>query len=341
MALSSAWAFTVVRDDIIREAMLNVGAIGEAEVPTAQEVTDCARKLNMMVKSWMGFQDFAPGLKMWERKRADMFLKSSRGVYVLGGSNSDQWAGGVALAQFPGQTSTQTSLATGAAMGASVITVASASAISIGDIIGVQGPVDFFWTAVANVASNNVTLTATLPVASSAGSFVYSYTTTAQRPLAIVTCVLRDSFGQDIPLNKMTLEDYEMLPNKAQPTYQSDPTAFYYESQFTNLAGTSNQGGGQIFLDIGGAQDITKYLHVVYMRPIMDMNNPGDNPEYPQQWYRALCWGLSKEICGMFDATWTKDMEDNKAEAIAFAKEADAETTSIYFQPYASDPWSS
>ncbi len=339
MALSGTWSFTVVRDDIIREAMLNVGAIGEAEVPTAQEVTDCARKLNMMVKSWMGFQDFAPGLKMWERKRADMFLRSNQGVYVLGGNNSAQWAAGVALAQYPGQTSTQTTLTASANAGASVVTVASSAAISIGDIIGVQGTVDFWWTAVSNVVGNNITLAAPIVTNSSSGSLVYSYTTSGQRPLAIVTCVLRDSFNQDIPMNRMTLEDYEMLPTKAQPTYQSDPTAFYYESQFTNLADNSPQGGGRIYLDVGGAQDITKFLHIVYMRPIMDFNNPGDNPEYPQQWYRALCWGLSKEICGMFDATWTKDMEDNKNEAIAFAKEADSETTSLYFQPNAIDPY--
>ncbi len=52
MALSGTWAFTIVRDEIIREALLNIGAIGEAEIPTAQEVTDCARKLNTLVKQW-------------------------------------------------------------------------------------------------------------------------------------------------------------------------------------------------------------------------------------------------------------------------------------------------
>jgi hypothetical protein len=72
----------------------------------------------------------------------------------------------------------------------------------------------------------------------------------------------------------------------------------------------------------------------------MDLNNPGDNPEYPQQWYRPLCWGLAREIAGMFDAVWTAEMNQNLLESLAMAHEADSETTSFYFQPYAGDPFS-
>lgn len=336
MSLSGSWSFTVVRDDIIREAMLNIGAIGESEVPTAQEVTDCARKLNMMVKSWMGFQDFSPGLKMWERQRGTLFLASNRGIYTLGGTNTDNWAGGVTGGRQWGTHSRTTLTAAGAA-GATVLSVTSTASLHTNDFIGIQGPTDIFWTTIASVGASTVTIASGLSVASDSGSYVWNYTTTAQRPLAIVTCVLRDNFEQDIPMSVMTLQDYEVLPTKAQSTYQSDPTAYYYESQFAT--GTSNQGGGSIYLDVGGAQDITKHLHIVYMRPVMDFNNPGDNPEYPQQWYRALCWGLSREICGMFDASWTQDMEESRKESIAFAKEADAETTSFYFQPNATDPF--
>jgi hypothetical protein len=171
-----------------------------------------------------------------------------------------------------------------------------------------------------------------------ANAYVFNYTTKAQRPLAIVTCILRDINNNDTPMNVMTLQDYEILPTKTMASFQSDPTAYYYESHF--VTGTSNQGPGQLYLDVGGAQDVTKHLHIVYMRPIMDFNNPGDNPEYPQQWYRALCWGLAREISGMFDAVWTQDMDLNYREAVAMAREADSETTSMYFQVNAGDPFS-
>jgi hypothetical protein len=163
---------------------------------------------------------------------------------------------------------------------------------------------------------------------------VYSYSTKAQRPLGIITATLRDQFGNDTPLNMMTIQEYEALPSKVQPGFISDPTSFYYETQFVN----NNQitGGGLIFLDIYGAMDTNKHIHIVYVRPVMDFTSPVDNPEYPQQWYRALCWGLAKEIAPMFDAEWTQDMQSNYIDALSMAREADAETTTMYFQPNAS-----
>ena len=42
---------------------------------------------------------------------------------------------------------------------------------------------------------------------------------------------------------------------------------------------------------VGGAQDVTKHLHVTYLAPTQDFVNPGDAPDYPQQWYRPLVLG--------------------------------------------------
>ncbi len=337
MALSGTWAFTVGRDEIIRESMLNVGAIGESEVPTAQEVTDCARKLNMMAKQWMSSQDFSPGLKMWERQRGDLFLVSNRGQYQLG-PTGDNFAAAVTNGGV-GQTYGQTQLTANMAQGATALYVNAVSQLNVGDFIGIVVGSDIYWTTISSKGVNFVSIPAPgLSGAAASGAYVFNYTTKGQRPLAIVTCVLRDIYNNDTPMNTMTLQDYEILPTKAMPSFQSDPTAYYYESQF--VSGTSNQGSGQLYLDIGGAQDVTKHLHLVYMRPIMDFNNPGDNPEYPQQWYRALCWGLSREIAGMFDAVWTQDMDLNYREAVAMAREADAETTSLYFQANSGDPFS-
>src|SRR5450631_2979263 len=82
--LSGTFSFTVTATDIIREMMLNCGAIGEGEVPTASEFRDCLRKLNMLAKQWMGTFDFAPGLKMWTRQRGNLFLSSTKHKYGLG-----------------------------------------------------------------------------------------------------------------------------------------------------------------------------------------------------------------------------------------------------------------
>lgn len=331
MSLSGTFSFTVVRDDIIREAMLNIGAIGEAEVPTAQEVTDCARKLNMMVKQWMGSQDFAPGLKMWTRQRGDLFLSSTKFQYALGPSGS-AWAGGVAA--LPGQNyGTDQSIANAIA-GATTINVGVGSTgnyTALDNVVLQLTSGDIFVTTISsiNAGAGTFAIASPLPSGMSSGGYIWNYTTQQQRPVQILTCTLRDINAVDTPVNVMNLQDYEILPTKTMPTYLSDPTAIYYESQFANVLNVN--GPGQLYLDVGGAQDVTKHLHIVFLRPIMDFVNPGDNPEYPQQWYRPLCWGLSREICGMFDATWTTDMDLNYKEAMAMAREADPETTSFFF----------
>lgn len=327
MALSGTWAYTVTRDLIIRQAMLNVGALGEAEVATAQEVSDCADKLNMLVKQWMGYQDFAPGLKMWERQRASLFLSSTQGIYQLGPSSPDNWAAGVATNPLATYQQQQTLAVTGG--GSNVLSFASASQITVGDFLVIQvSSGDIFSTTAASVGSTVVNTASPIPTAVNVnqGAYVWNYTTKGQRPLAIRTCILRDITKADTPLNPFTLEDYEMLPTKVQPGFISDPASYYYESQLTN---------GKLYLDVAGEQDVTKHLHIVYMRPVMDFNNPNDNPEYPQQWYRALCWGLSKDIAPMFDAEWTQDMEQTLKDALGMSREADAEVSSFYFQPNA------
>jgi len=318
--------------------MLNVGAIGEAETPTAQEFSDCARKLNMMVKQWMGRQDFAPGLKMWTRSRGDLFLSYNQYQYALG-PTGDQWAGGVAA--LPGANYGQDQLNSGAVAGATTLSVGVGSTgnYSASDFLVIQlNNFDIYATTITSVNAGAGTLLipgSGLPAAASAGNYLWNYTTKAQRPLAIETSILRDIFSNDTQQNPLNLQDYEALPTKTMPGTQSDPTAYYYESQI----GTSTAGNGQYYIDICGAQDVTKHIHAVFLRPVMDLNNPGDNPEYPQQWYRALCWGGSREICGMFDAVWTEDMQQNYLESVAMAREPDSDTTTFYFQPNAASPY--
>lgn len=343
MALSNSFSFSMTATDAVREAMLNIGAIGESEVPTAQEFTDCLRKCNMLVKQWMGKQDFAPGLKMWTRQRGDLFISSTQGVYQLG-PTGDNWAGGCAALPNQNYGSDQLIAVTNSGSAVLNVGVGSTGNYTAGDFIVVQVSTgDIFSSTIASISAGagTVTMNTVLPsgVTAANGAYIWNYTIKGQRPLAILTAVLRDSDNNDIPLNVMTLEDYEYLPTKTMSTYLGDPTAWYYESQIGSDQYTPIiSGGGRFYTDVGGAQDVTKHIHAVYLRPIMDLVNPGDNFEFPQQWYRPICWGLSKEICAMFDAEWTRDMDQNLSESLGMARQADPETTSMYFNPYDEQP---
>lgn len=338
MTTSGTYTFTVTRDDIIRDSMLNIGKLGQVESPTAQETTDCARKLNMMAKQWMGKQDFAPGLKMWTRQRGDLFLSSSLYSYRLG-PTGDNWAGGIAVTQPNGATYFQNQLIAQSTTAVLSFGVGDTSNYTAGDFIVVQlNSGDIFSSTILsiNAGAGTVTMNAALPSAAGSGNYAWNYTTKAQRPLEIVTAILRDNQNNDTPLNYMTLETYEQLPNKVMPSFLSDPTAIYYEAQIGTATTTSN---GILYTDCGGAQDVTKHIHVVYLQATQDFNNPLDNPEYPQEWYMALCWGLSKQICPMFNAVWTKEMETNYSDALSMARQANSETTQFYFQPNSASPY--
>ena len=339
MSYSGTYNFSVTRDQIITQAMLDIGALGEGEVPTASEASNCSFKLNMLVKQWMGKQDFAPGLKMWTRQRAELFLGFTKRQYQLG-PTGDNWAAGVTGGS-AGQTYNSTTLTQAQIVTDTVMHVASTTNINANDYIGVVCGSDIFWTTVSSVNSGakTVTLASSLTTAASSGAYVFNYTTKAQRPLEIVSAILRDQYGNDIPMNFMTLQDYELLPAKANPNNQSDPSAIYYESQIGSGDNQLTSGCGQLYIDIYGAQDVTKQLHITYLRPVQDFDNATDNPEYPQQWYRALTWGLARDIAPMFDCEWTQEMEANATDAMAMAREADSEVTSFYFQPNAGSPY--
>jgi hypothetical protein len=313
MTIAGTYSFSVTRDDIIKSAMQNIGKLGEAENPTAQETTDCAFRLNMMVKQWMGKADFAPGLKMWTRKRGDLFLSSSTGQYSLG-PTGDNWTA----------TSYTRTLTSVAVAGASTLTTTITNATN-GDYIGIildSGAL--FWTTINGVPiGTTITLATVLPSQASSGAYVYNYTTKQQRPIQIETIVLRDYNNDDTPVGQITLQEYEMLPSKVDPLFQSLPQAIYYEAQLTN---------GVLYTDVAGTSDVRYRLHIVYLNPVSDFNNPTDTPEYPQQWYMALVWGLAKQIAPMFNAPWSNEMQLSYVEALAMAKEQDGESTAMYFQ---------
>lgn len=316
MATSGTYSFTVTRDDIIRQALLNIKKLGEYETPTAGQTTDCARVLNMIVKQWQAKQDFANGLKMWTRRHSTLFLGAAQFQYNAG-PTGDHWTSSYAT----------NTLASNAALGASTITLQAPFTSPInGDNIGIiLSTGDIFWTKVNGVPVGAVvTLLAVLPASAPGATLVFNYTTKAQRPVLIETVVLRDSNFVDIPMNIYDLQTYDYQSQKQSPQFVSDPIAIYYEAQL---------GNGVIYIDCAGAQDVTKRLYISYMEPTMDFNNPLDTPEYPAEFFLALCWELSFHISPMFRAVWTPEMKAARDSSTLIAKEGYSETSSLFFQP--------
>ena len=314
MATSGTYSFGVTKYDIVRQAMLNIGKLDPAEQPTASEMQDCTRMLNMMCKQWMGKTDFAPGLKVWTRKRGHLLLSSTTGVYTIG-STAQGWTNDL----------TTTTLAANASSGASSVTVSSAAGISVSSTLAIYlDSGALFYSAISLLVGTAVGLATSLPSGASSGNPVFAYTTAAQNPKDIETALLRDINNTDTPLDIMTVQDYDYLPNKTDPNYLGDPTAIYFERGL---------GSSRVYTDVGAAIDTRSHIVITYQEPVQDMTNNADEPYYPQEWYLALCWGLSEQITPMFRARWTEKMEALKANAMAIARQGDSERSSLYFQP--------
>lgn len=319
MTTSNSYSFSVSRDDIIRQAMLNIGKLDAFEVPDAVQTADCTLMLNMLCKSWMGKSDFAPGLKVWTRKRGHLFLSSTTGQYSVG-PGATGWTNSYVKA----------TISVAAAAAATTLTLTSVAGMAIGDRIGISlDSGALFWTTILTIPSTTITVSAGLPSSAAALNVVFTYTTAAQQPLFIESAILRDIYSSDTPIKILrSTQEYDILSNKTDTTNVQDPTAIYYENQLTN---------SYVYTDAGASQDTTKHLVLTYMEPIQDMVNPLDTPSYPQEWYLPLVWGLSKNICPMFNRPWTQLMSENFITSLRVAQQKDVESTAMFFSPGAED----
>lgn len=311
MTTSGSYSFSVSRDDIIRQAMLNLGKLGEGETPTASEVDDCARLLNMLVKQWQGRADFAPGLKTWTRKRGYLFLSGTSGQYTVGPGTTG-WTNSFV----------KTALSASALAGDTLISVDSTTGFALNAKIGIVSGGTIFWTTIALLSP--LTLTDPLTDDAESDATVYVYTDTGTQPLNIEAVVLRDSYDSDTPVRIMEQRDYDMLPNKADPRSASEPQAIYHEFHLTN---------SYIFTDCWGSTDMTQYLVITYLESVQDFTTATDTPYYPQEWYLPLCWGLTEQAAPMFHVAFTQDMRISFKESLAIAQKKEPEKQTLYYQP--------
>jgi hypothetical protein len=312
MATSGSVDFSVNRDEIIKDAMFEIGALGDSETPTDADIQLYSRYLNRLVKQWQGQADFAPGLKMWSRKRATLYLQNEENSYELG-PTGDNWA----------VSPLETTLSVAATSGASSITVTTVTGITSGMYIGVrQDDNSIHWTTVNGAPSGSVvSLASSTTDDCSAGAAVFAYTTKARRPLQFVSLMWVNASNNEIPMIPMTVQDYELLVRKINV---GTPVSYYYESQLTD---------GVMYLNCYPS-DTSARLEAVYISPIEDFDASTDTPDYPQQWYRALHFGLAVDIWGTArQGEPTKRLIGLRDEAIAMARNQDVETTISYFQP--------
>lgn len=313
MASSGSYDFSVSRDDLIKDALLELGVLESGEAPTAEETTDCARRLNMMVKSWM-----VKGRHLWCVQDAVLFQVVGAQSYLLGDASGDaNWC--------DPDDYVQTTISADEAAGQTVLSITSSTDIATSDKVGIElddGTIQ--WTTASSTGAGTVTIPASgLTSAASEGNVVFAYTSRLVRPLRLVqgTLYRRDINDNDTPVALIGKAEYDQQTSKVQ------------RGKVIKLAYQALLNSGRLW-SWPCADLATDTLRFSVERPIQDFDLTADNPDFPIEASKALYLGLAVDVAGIFGAS------DEVPRVKALADEAlddwlafDAENAAVRFQP--------
>ncbi len=110
------------------------------------------------------------------------------------------------------------------------------------------------------------------------------YTLTVPKTLRVLQAWNHDSTSNvDIPMRILTKQEYNILGNK---TSSGNPIQCYHEVQ-------RDQSVLHIFPVPTSTQVGVNTVKIVYHAPFEDFDSSTDNPDFPQEWYDAITYGLA------------------------------------------------
>jgi hypothetical protein len=305
MASSGSYDFNLNRDEIIGQAYIYLGATGIGETPTADEITDAGRTLNIMLKSWQ-----TEGIFLWLNQQITLFLAYGQESYLLGTTGDNASASVV-----------KTEMKVAGVATDSTIDVDSITGISDGDYIGIElddGTVQ--WTTINGTPSGNtITLTAALTDASAVDNHVYTYTTKTQRPLEILEARRVSSDGTETPLTPVSREEYMSLSTKDSTGISNQ---YWYDPQLNN---------GKLYL-WSTTSDVKDTINMTIKRPIQDFDSDTDTGDFPVEWLEAVITNLAVRIGIKLGIEISAGLASLAAESKYMAKTFNNDTGSIFFQ---------
>ena len=312
MATSNNIGFSVSRDDIIIEALEQLGVLGEAETPTEDQVQTCSRTLNMMVKNWS-----ARGLNLFAVQKTFLFPEKDKRDYTLNITSPSRYVTGF--------TSSNTTAA--ASSGTDLITLTSAVDFAVGDTVLIPRSNNYVQetTVLSKPTSSQIQLTDVLEdnLDNDVTVIAYSQAQKANRPMDILEAYTVSGPNIDIPVERVSRREYNTLSNKQSKGIINQ---IYYDPQIDSSVvsvwpTTDNE---------------TNYIRLLVQRTLSDFSEGQDTPDFPQEWYLPISLNLAV-LCGPKYGVPINRLAQIKAmadEAYEAASEFDTELqTSVFFQP--------
>ena len=306
MATSGSVNFTMSRDDIITDVLETLGVKNPNSPAKAADVVSCARKLNMMVKSWM-----KTGHHLWAMSEGTLFLEVGDAAYSLG-----------ATGDHCTNTYVHTTLSTAEATSSTSLGLTAFAGMSASDNIGIvldDGTVH--WTTISGAPGATTTIATGLASAAAAGNVVFTYTTKINRPLRVISAYRRDIDNIDTPLEIIARTDYADLSNKFST---GSAVQVFYNPQLTNG-----------ILSVWPAPNIaTDVIRFWYERPLEDFDASTDNPDFPIEWAEAICAGLAYRMGSSYglSASAISSFRDYAMLTLDSAVGFDKEEAPVFFQ---------
>lgn len=324
MATSGSYDFSVNRNDIITDAFRAARILGQDQTPTAQEITNASRALNMLVKQWQGTADFARGLKVYSRKRIALFLAKGQQRYAIGPASGDARS----TEQYG-----RTTISANEAIGQTVISITSNTdtvsfpgttvTMTNGDIVGIeQNDGTIHWSTISGTPAATMTIADALTVAAAAGNYVWWFTSRAQRFPVIESAVLRDENRKDRALGiYREVQQYEK--GVVDKFADADPNNILVEpSRITTVVTLDSQ-----------PNDVTKHIWMTVLYPAEDYDAATDDVAFPAEWFRALKYQLAIDLCPEFGAKITPELLKLAGDSLAVAQQVNPETSDESFEP--------
>ena len=321
MATSGSTNYNDTRNEIIKDALILIGVIGAEETIHEADQALGARFLNRMVKSWD-----AQGIHLWTYNEATLIPQDNINNYSLGSASGDAHVSDNMIV---------TTLSAAEAAGQTIISVTDSTGMTASDNVAIVLDDDTVeWTTISTVdSSTQITLADSLDSAAASGNLVYAYTSKSNRPLRISSIRRRTNTGQnqqEVPLIKLSREEYFDLPNKES---RGTPTQFYYDPQLTS---------GKLYL-WPTPDDPETRIQITYQAQIEDFDAAGDNPDFPQEWLECITWNLAMRLSPVFGKheMAVSTIAPTAEMMLQRIKDYDQEVTSVQFMPNYEEGWGS
>lgn len=314
MAKSNSANLNATESDIITEALQICGVVAAGGTASANQITDCGRTLNYMIKAWM-----ADGLQLWLNEELVVFPVKDQSSLTFAASNGDRMCLSSELVT--------TKLNGDHASGATSLTVDSITNISASDVIGVVTDDDgIHWTTVSGSPSGTtITLTSGLSSSASDNDRVFTYTTAfTQKVARINNAWIRTTDTIDIPVEVISRKEYVYLSDK---TTSGRPNQLYFDPQYL----TSVANIWPVFDD----NYTNDRLYVYATRYVEDFDASTNDADFPMEWYFPLAYGLAMYAGPKYGVTGQRLNEistlavDLKEKALDF----DMENQSVFISP--------